>query len=163
MKRACLVVLVASVFAGISLAGAVGLDEPGGVPGSTVRTEIRRGAHEAAACALKAGPDNVKLAECVYGVHVYALSQESGTMPFMLGLFFDGWLHAAASPDVNNRWSAERVARDFFFIAKRHVRDLGLDLETVCRAAEDDCNRVVPVWKEWEERSEQPARISQID
>ena len=159
MKRARLIVLAASVLAGVSMAGAVGLDEPGGIPGSTVRTEIRRGAHEAAACALKAGRDNVKLADCVYGMHLYTLSQESETMPFMLGLFFDGWLHATASPDVNNKWSAERVARDFFFISARHIQDLSLDLQAVCRATEDNCDQVSPVWEEWRARTEQPMRI----
>jgi hypothetical protein len=159
MKPAHFASLVASAFTLVTTVHGVGLDDPGGVPGATVRTEIRRGALEAAACGLKAGSDNVKLADCVYRAHVDSLTKEAGTAPFTLGLFFDAWLHAAASPDVNNKLSAERVVRDFFFIAKRHARDLRLDPEAVCLAADQHCDRVVPTWKEWEARAEQPPRI----
>ena len=56
--------------------------------------------------------------------HLRNLAENTGTMAFMLGLFFEGWVHAAASPEVQSRWSAERVARDFFYISKYHVAEL---------------------------------------
>jgi hypothetical protein len=143
----------------IQSASALSLDDPAGIPHATVGTEIRRGAHEAAACALKAGPDNVLLAKCVYASHIQNLSADSGTMPFMLGLFFEGWLHAIGSPDAQNKWSAERVARDFFSISKQHVVDLDLDLQAVCRATENDCSKVIPLWGTWSESIQQPMRI----
>lgn len=76
-------------------------------------------------------------------------------MAFMLGLFFEGWVQAAASPEVQNRWSAERVARDFFFISKDHVEEVGIDPEAVCQATEDNCDRVMPMWNQRKERIQQ--------
>src|SRR5690242_20401081 len=142
-----------------SHANAVGLDDPAAIPNATVRSEIARGAHQGAACGLRAGPDNVVLADCIYKAHVANLNEKSGTMPFMLGLFFDGWLHAAQSPHVNHLWTAERVARDFYFIVNDHFRELDLDLSAVCEAAERNCGQAMPLWQEWRARAAQPMRV----
>jgi hypothetical protein len=152
-------VLLFAVFLTASSAHAVSLDDPAGTPNATVRTEIARGAHQGAACDLKAGLDNILLADCIYKAHVQNLKEEAGTMPFMLGLFFDGWLHAAKSPHVNHLWSAERVARDFFFIVNDHLRTLDLDVSTVCEATQVNYQQVLPLWQEWERRFAQPMRV----
>jgi hypothetical protein len=132
------------------------LDDIGGIPASTVRTEILRGARDAAACALKAEHNNVVLADCAYKVHLRNLAEDTGTMAFTLGLFFEGWVRAAASPAVKNRWSAERVARDFFYISNHHARELGLAPEVVCQLTDNNCDRVMPMWNKWKERVQQP-------
>ncbi len=159
MKFFCMWCAVLGALLLTPAADAGNLDDPGGIPNSTIRTEIRRGAHEEAACALKAGRDNVTLADCVYKAHLRNLAENTGTMAFMLGLFFEGWLHAAASPEIQNRWSAERVARDFFYISKYHTEELGIDPEAVCQVTEDNCDKVMPMWNEWKERIQQPMHV----
>jgi hypothetical protein len=62
------------------------LDDAAALANETVGTEIRRGAHQGSACNLKAGSDNVVLADCIYKAHVQNLNEGAGTMPFMLGL-----------------------------------------------------------------------------
>jgi hypothetical protein len=161
VKLIALILVIAATLATLSIpsASALSLDDPAGIPHATVGTEMRRGAHVAAACALKAGSDNVLLAKCIYAAHIQNLTEDSGTMPFMLGLFFEGWLRAIASPEARNKWSAERVARDFFSISKQHVLDLDLNLPAVCQATENDCSKVIPVWGAWSEAIQQPMHI----
>jgi len=140
-------------------ADAGNLDDPGGIPNSTIRTEIRRGEHEEAACALLAGRNNVTLADCVYKVHLRNLAENTGTMAFMLGLFFEAWAQTAVSPEVQSRWSAERVARDFFYISKYHTEELGIEPQEVCQVTENDCSKVMRMWHEWKERIQQPMHV----
>jgi hypothetical protein len=153
-------VAVLLAFLALPAAHAVALDDAVGIPNAPVRTEIRRGAHQGSACDLKAGSDSVVLADCIYKAHVQNLKEDTGTMPFMLGLFFEGWLHAAQSPHVRHKWSSERVARDFFFIANQHFQELGLDLPTVCEATQTNYEQVLPLWEEWKGRAAQPMRIT---
>ena len=94
-----------------------------------------------------------------YKAHLRNLKENTGTMAFMLGLFFEGWLHAAESPEVNRRWSAERVARDFFSISRDHVTELGLDISTICQATEENCDKATALWNLWRERIQQPMLV----
>ena len=159
MKYLPVVAISLALLAGIPHAYARALDAAAGIANATVGTEIRRGAHQGSACDLKAGSDSVVLADCIYKAHVQNLNEGAGTMPFMLGLFFEGWLHAAKSSHVNHLWSAERVARDFFFIVNDHFHELGLDLQVVCEATERNYEQVRPLWEEWKGRATPPMRI----
>jgi hypothetical protein len=66
MKLSCLCCATLGVALLTPMLYARNLDDAGGIPGSTVRTELRRGAQEAAACTLKAANDNLVLADCAY-------------------------------------------------------------------------------------------------
>jgi hypothetical protein len=135
------------------------LDDAGGIPNSTISTEIRRGAQAAAACALKAESDNVVLADCAYRVHEHNLAENTGTKAFTLGLFFEGWRHAAASPQLQYKRSAERAARDFFYLSKYHAQELGIDPGVVCAVIENNCDEILPMWNEWKDRIQRPMQI----
>jgi hypothetical protein len=61
---------------------------------------------------------------------------------------------------VRHKWSAERVARDFFFVVNQHFQDLGLELPAVCEAAQKNHEEVLPLWGEWKGRAAQPMRLN---
>jgi hypothetical protein len=131
-----------------------GLDDFGGIENSTVRTEIHRGAMVFDDCASKVVADNLALADCIYTAHTANVRGGTATLAFALGLFFDAWLQAANNPDVKKRHSPAEVGRDFFFYEEQHRTALGLTLDEVCAAAQLSCDKVEPVWKEWEARME---------
>ena len=133
-----------------------GLDDFGGIEGSTVRTEIHRGVLASDDCGNKTATDNLALADCIYKAHTDNVRERTATLAFTLGLFFDAWLKAARSPDVKNRHSSAGVARDFFFYAEQHRRRLRLNHTEVCEAAQHSCNEAERIWTEWEAKALQP-------
>jgi len=137
----------------IASASAENLDVSAGNGSATVRAELYRGASAAEGCP---GPDHVVLADCVYAAHLREVENKTATKAYMVGLFFDGWLRAAANPDIKRTHTAEGVARDFFVYLEQHRTDLGLNLEQVCEGTRHTCSEVEPVWKEWEARTQRP-------
>ncbi len=133
-----------------------GLDNVGGIENSTVRTEIHRGVLASDECGSKVGANNLALADCIYATHTQNVKRGTATLAFTLGVFFDGWLQAASNPDVKKRHSPAEVARDFFFYEEQYRTALGLTLDEVCVAAQRSCDKVEPVWKEWEARMQKP-------
>ena len=133
-----------------------GLDDFGGLENSSVRTEIHRGVLASDECASKVGANNLALANCIYAAHTRNVKGGTATLAFTLGVFFDGWLQAAGNPDVKKRHSPAEVARDFFFYEEQYRTTLGLTLDEVCVAAQLSCDKVEPVWKEWEARMQKP-------
>ena len=137
----------------VASASAENLDASAGNGSATVRAELYRGASAAEGCP---GPDNLVLADCVYAAHLREVENKTATKAYMVGLFFDGWLRAAANPDIKRTHTAEGVARDMFFYLEQHRQDLGLNLEQVCEGTKHTCSQVEPVWKEWETRTQKP-------
>jgi hypothetical protein len=137
----------------IASASAENLDASAGNGSATVRNELHRGASAAEGCP---GPDNLVLADCVYAAHLREMENKTATKAYMVGLFFDGWLRAAANPDIKRTHTAEGVARDMFFYLEQHRQELGLNLVQVCEGTRHTCSEVEPVWKEWETRTQKP-------
>lgn len=149
-RHLCLAGMAALV---VSSAPGANLDTPAGVGSATIRAETYRGASAADGCPAQT---NTSLADCVYGVHITNVQNNTATKAFDLGLFFAGWVRAAHSPDVPRTHTAEGVVRDFFYYLEQYRDDLGLSLTEVCEAARRPCDGVEQTWAQWKAKTQRP-------
>lgn len=158
MNPRLLVCLAVWVLLPGAAARAVELDDPGGIANATVRTELYRGGLAPAGCDIETEYKSLALAKCVYDIHTGNVNAGTATKPFTLGLFFDAWLRAAAYVTGGQVRAPEGVARDFFFYLETHRKELGLSLGQVCEGVRRDCERVEPVWRDWDAALDQAAK-----